>query len=99
MSDRQRQRALERANAARSQRADLKRRISDGEIDGPRMIRNGGELAGKLKAGEILTAIPGIGPTTRDELLEATGISASRRLAQIPADQRAMLADATEEAI
>lgn len=91
----------QKGTQVRSRRAALKRGIKDGSIDAVEIIagseRVHQETAADLPLEALLLAIPGIGDTTAQELLD--GIPADARLWALTDERRLELADAVREAI
>lgn len=92
----QRARALEKAAAARRDRAALKQALKEGRITLPELLSRAGtdETAGGIKVVAVLTSLPGLGKVKAHRLMEKLGIAESRRLRGLGARQREALIDA-----
>ncbi|MCH9718394.1 MAG: hypothetical protein K0U60_00810 [Actinomycetia bacterium] len=97
MTEHQRAAGREKATAARRVRAELKRQLSTGRIDLTDLFRivaeddERGQAAMRLRVGEVLLALPGIGRTHAEELLVRQDISGQRRIGQLGERQRERL--------
>lgn len=92
----QRARALEKAAAARRDRAALKQALKNGSLALPELLAraNTDDVAGGIKVVAVLTALPGLGKVKAQRLMERLGIAESRRLRGLGAKQREALIDA-----
>lgn len=93
----QRMEALGRANAVRSFRARLKRRIKDhgkeaGKVEVAWQLVDPHPLLTTMKIRGLLIACPGIGSTKADRILRECRISPSRTIGGLTARQRLELA-------
>ena len=97
MTDQQRAAGREKATAARRIRADLKEQLTTGRIDLTDLLRiaagddERGQAATRLRIGEVLLSIPGIGRTHAEQLLVQNDISGQRRIGQLGERQRERL--------
>jgi hypothetical protein len=89
----QRQAALEKAAAARRQRAELKEKLKMGSISLRELLAqaDGDETVGKMKVLAVLESMPGIGKVKARRTLEELGISETRRLQGLGEQQRKRL--------
>lgn len=89
----QRAAALEKAAAARRERAETKNRLkySQGSLAG--VVREGqnNEVIGKMKVSALLEALPGVGKVRARQIMSELGISESRRVRGLGANQIAAL--------
>lgn len=88
----------------RSRRAALKRGMKDGSIDSLAILTGDGpseqqDTAAEMPLESLLLAIPGVGTTTADELLDARGIPPTARLWALTDERRRELADAVRKAV
>lgn len=99
-TDEQRKRALAKANATRSARAELKRRLAgdrrlielrDLLADEPE------EVLATMHVGELLLSAAAIGPTKAKAILARAQVSSSRTLAGLTDRARAALVTALDE--
>lgn len=88
----QRQAALALANAARGQRAALKRDISDGKVTMPDVLAAPSPSADRCTVAELLRSQPGWGPSRTLTYLTQHGVSEHKQLGQLTARQRAVMA-------
>lgn len=93
----QRQQALEKAAAARRQRAEVKDKLKIGSLSLSELFeqadqRDGdGEMLAKLKVVAVLESLPGVGKVTARNLMQELEISESRRLRGLGTKQREAL--------
>jgi hypothetical protein len=89
----QRLRALEHANAVRLARAELKRRIADGEISAAEVIMGCPDAVRKWTVGELLMSQRRWGSTRCRKFLERNGVSEIKAIGALTERQRRLLAD------
>jgi hypothetical protein len=84
---------LQKAAAARRARADLKAEIRAGTVSLPQLLReaDSDDTIGRLKVSEALRCLPRHGKVRVDSVLAQVGISDTRRLRGLGAQQRATL--------
>ena len=93
----QRQLALEKAAAARRQRAEVKDKLKIGSLSLPELFeaadRNDveGDMLAKLKVISVLESLPGVGKVRARNLMKELDISESRRLRGLGSNQRRAL--------
>lgn len=90
----QRRAALEKAAAARRTRAALKVRLKAGELSLAEVLASDDEAVRNLKVGDLLAALPRMGPLTAATWMERLDIAPSRRVRGLGARQRERLVDA-----
>ena len=85
-----RQAALEKAGAARRQRAELKEKLKMGSVTLDELLAQAGgdEVVGKMKVVAVLESLPGVGKVRARRLMEELKISDSRRVRGLGAQQR-----------
>jgi hypothetical protein len=90
----QRTAALEKAAAARRRRAELKNRLKHSGKSLTSVLEDGDtdEVIGKMKVSAVLEAMPGVGKVRAQRIMEKLGISPTRRVRGLGANQRAALA-------
>jgi hypothetical protein len=95
LSPDQRQAALEKAAAARRQRAELKERLKMGSVSLKELLAEADrdDVVGKMKVVAVLESLPGVGKVRARRLMDDKGISESRRLRGLGAQQRSALLD------
>ena len=89
----QRQAALEKAAKVRRERAEVKEKLKLGSLSLEELLgkADSDETVGKMKVVSVLESLPGLGKVKARRLMEAVGISDSRRLQGLGAKQRAEL--------
>ena len=89
----QRQAALEKAAAARRQRAEVKEKLKMGSLTLRELFEQGDrdETLAKLKVVSVLESLPGVGKVRARRLMEELDISESRRLRGLGRNQREAL--------
>ena len=91
----QRAAALEKAAAARRERAEVKHRLKYTGGDLEEVIKDGqeNEVLGKMKVSALLESLPNVGKVRAKQIMEEIGISESRRVRGLGAHQIAALVD------
>jgi hypothetical protein len=91
----ERRAALEKAAAARRQRAEVKEKLKAGGITLEQLIAqgDGNETIAKLKVVSVLESMPGVGKVKARRLMQELDISESRRLRGLGDNQRRKLLD------
>ncbi|HUF85457.1 MAG TPA: integration host factor, actinobacterial type, partial [Acidimicrobiia bacterium] len=89
----QRQAALQKAAAARRQRAEVKEKLKMGSLSLPELFEQGDrdEVLAKLKVVSVLESLPGVGKVRARRLMQELDISESRRLRGLGRNQREAL--------
>ena len=90
LSPEQRQAALEKAAAARRQRAELKEKLKMGSTTLKELLDQAerDEIIGKMKVVAVLESLPGVGKVRARRLMDEIGISETRRIRGLGAQQR-----------
>jgi hypothetical protein len=90
LSAEQRQAALEKAALARRARAELKERLKMGSITFSELLdqSEGDDIIGKMKVVAVLESLPGVGKVKARRTMEEIGISDTRRVRGLGAQQR-----------
>ncbi|MDA8379633.1 MAG: integration host factor, actinobacterial type [Actinomycetota bacterium] len=93
----QRQQALAKAAAARRQRAEIKEKLKMGNLSLAQLLENAenDDIVGKMKVLAVLESLPGLGKVKARRLMETIGISETRRLQGLGANQRGRLLEET----
>jgi hypothetical protein len=97
MSDDQRAVGRERALAGRRLRAELKAEVRAGRIGAAQVVAmagaddDAGRAAARMRIGELLLSVPGVGAATAERALVEAGVSGQRRLGQLGPRQRERL--------
>ncbi len=89
----QRRAALEKAAVVRRERAAAKDRLKSSNVSVHDIIKESqdNEAIGKMKVIDLLQAVPGLGQVRARNLMERIGISQSRRVRGLGANQIAAL--------
>jgi len=89
----QRQAALEKAAAARRQRAELKEKLKMGSTTLRELLDSAerDDVVGKMKVVSVLESLPGVGKVKARRYMEEIGISDTRRVRGLGAQQREAL--------
>ena len=89
----QRQAALEKAAAARRQRAELKEKLKAGSLSLGELLAQGerDDAVAKLKVVTVLESLPGVGKVKARRLMEEMQISENRRVRGLGTHQRKAL--------
>jgi signal recognition particle GTPase len=93
LSPEQRQAALAKAAAARRQRAEVKDKLKMGSLTLRELLDQAGtdDTLGKMKMLAVLESLPGLGKVKARRLMEEVGISETRRVQGLGANQRQAL--------
>ncbi len=93
LSPDQRQAALDKAAAARRQRAEVKEKLKMGSLDLRELLDQAArdEVVAKMKVVAVLEALPGLGKVKARRLMDEIGISDSRRVQGLGDKQRKAL--------
>jgi hypothetical protein len=91
----QRAAALEKAAAARKDRAELKEKLKMGSVTLAEALQKADtdDVIGKLKVVALLESLPGVGKVKARRLMEDIGISDTRRVRGLGPQQRQSLLD------
>jgi signal recognition particle GTPase len=98
LSPDQRQAALEKAGAARRQRAELKEKLKMGSLTLKELLDQAArdDIVGKMKIVSVLESLPGVGKVKARRLMDEVGISETRRIQGLGDNQRKRLFDKLE---
>ena len=93
LSPEQRQAALQKAAAARRARAELKEKLKMGSTSLKELfgMAETDDVVGKMKMLAVLESLPGVGKVKARRIMEEIGISETRRVRGLGAQQRAEL--------
>lgn len=94
----QRAQALERAAIARKERAEVKNRLKHSQGSLKEVLDEGktNEVIGKMKVSALLESMPGVGRVRARQIMEEIGISESRRVRGLGANQKTALLERFE---
>jgi hypothetical protein len=86
----QRQAALDKAAKVRRERAEVKEKLKMGSLSLEELLTkaDSDDTVGKMKVQSVLESLPGLGKVKARRLMEQVGISESRRLQGLGANQR-----------
>lgn len=89
----QRTAALDKAAAARRERAEVKNRLKNSQGSLADVVRDGqtNDVIGKMKVSALLEAMPGVGKVRARQIMDELSISESRRVRGLGAKQMAAL--------
>lgn len=89
----QRAQALEKAAAARKERAAVKNRLKNAQGSLKEVVQEGrtNDVIGKMKVSALLESMPGVGRVRARQVMEEIGISESRRVRGLGVNQIAQL--------
>ena len=92
----QRQAALDKAAAARRERAELKEKLKMGSVNLDELLKraDGDDIVGKMKVVAALEAMPGVGKVKARRIMDEIGISEARRIRGLGEQQRRSLLEA-----
>ena len=93
LSPDQRQAALDKAAAARRQRAELKEKLKMGSTSLKELfgMAETAEVVGKMNVLAVLESLPGVGKVKARRIMEQVGISETRRIRGLGSQQRESL--------
>lgn len=93
LSPDERRAALDKAAAARRQRAELKEKLKMGSTTLKELLDQAerDEVVGKMKAVTVLESLPGVGKVRARRMMEQIGISEARRVRGLGDKQREAL--------
>ena len=93
LTDEQRRQALVKAGEARRARAEVKERLKMGSITVAELLEraDGDEILARMKVLAVLESLPKLGKVKARRTMEEIGISESRRLRGLGAQQRSAL--------
>lgn len=94
LTDEQRKAALEKAAAARHERAELREKIKKGEVTLDEVLESEDSIASRMKVSALIESLPGYGKAKATKIMEELGISATRRVKGLGARQREQLLEA-----
>lgn len=94
LTDEQRRQALEKAAAARRQRAAIKAELKSGRRTLRSLLSTEEETVKGMKVSAVLEALPGVGKRKAQLIMERLDISATRRVRGLgPKQREALLAE------
>jgi len=89
----QRQAALDKAAAARRERAELKEKLKMGSVNLRELLNlaDNHEVVAKMKVLAVLESLPGVGKVKARRMMDEIGISETRRVRGLGDQQRTKL--------
>lgn len=89
----QRAAALEKAAAARKARSELKKKLQNGSLNLPELLKlaETDDVAGRMKILAVLESLPKVGKVTARRTMEEIGIAETRRVRGLGAQQQKAL--------
>ncbi|MGN0071435.1 MAG: integration host factor, actinobacterial type [Atopobiaceae bacterium] len=94
LTDEQRKEALEKAAAARHERAELREKIKTGQVTLEEVLDSDDPIAARLKVSALIESLPGYGKAKAAKIMAELGISSTRRVKGLGARQREQLIEA-----
>ena len=89
LSDAERRAALKKAAEARQARAELKKKLKDGSVSLKDVLSKSDDpIVGRMKVGNLLEALPGVGKARASKKMEDLDISPTRRVQGLGSNQR-----------
>lgn len=97
LTQEQRKEALAKAAKVRRERAEIKEKLKSGSLSFAKLLDKAAkdDTVGKMKVLSVLESLPGLGKVKARRLMDAAGVSESRRLQGLGAKQREALLEAT----
>lgn len=84
--------ALHKAQDMRSRRADIRRRLKDGNLSLAEVLKqDNDEVIARMRVAYLLESLPKIGKVTTRKIMEEIGIDESRRVQGLGQRQRSAL--------
>jgi hypothetical protein len=83
--------ALAKAARVRKERAEVKGRLKRGTVTLAEVVRDDGDVIGKMKVTAVLQALPGVGKVRAAQIMTRLGIAENRNVRGLGAVQRADL--------
>jgi uncharacterized protein YbjT (DUF2867 family) len=93
ISPEDRAKALAKAAEARRQRAELKEKLKMGSLTLSELFESADETIKKMKVLAVLESLPGLGKVKARRIMGEIGISETRRVGGLGANQRKALLD------
>lgn len=98
LTDEQRKKALEKAALVRKERAEIKKKIKMGQLKIKDLLkRKDDPIVGKMSVKSVIESLPGIGKLRASKIMEELGISESRKIKGLGANQEKALLERFDE--
>ncbi len=92
LTEEQRKVALEKAAKIRKERAEIKKKLKMGQLKVKDLLdKSEDEVVGKMSVKSVIESIPGIGKLRASKLMQELGISESRKIRGLGANQKKAL--------
>ncbi|MDI6689632.1 MAG: integration host factor, actinobacterial type [Actinomycetota bacterium] len=92
LSDAERRAALRKAGVIRQQRAQLKRKLKQGETTLVEILNKSSDpVVARMKVSSLIESLPKVGKARSQKIMKEIGISASRRVQGLGSKQRERL--------
>ncbi len=92
LTDEERRAALKKAAESRQKRAELKKELKNGDVSLQEVLgRAGDPIVGRMKVGNLLESLPGVGKARATKKMEDLKISPTRRVQGLGSNQKANL--------
>lgn len=89
LTDEQRKAALKKAAEARQARAELKKKLKSGKVSLTDVLNKSGDpIVGRMKVGNLLESLPGVGKARAAKKMDDLQISSTRRVQGLGSNQR-----------
>lgn len=89
LSDEERRAALKKAAEARQARAELKKKLKSGSVSLKDILNKADDpIVGRMKVGNLLEALPGVGKARASKKMEDLEISPTRRVQGLGSNQK-----------
>lgn len=88
----EKRKALAKAQAMRSKRADIRRRLKEGQLTLEQVLGQADdEVIARMRVAYLLESLPKVGKVTTKKIMEEIGIDESRRIQGLGSRQRGAL--------
>lgn len=88
----EKRKALAKAQAMRSKRADIRRRLKEGQLTLQQVLGQADdEVVARMRVAYLLESLPKVGKVTTKKIMEEIGIDESRRVQGLGSRQRGAL--------
>lgn len=89
LSDAERRAALKKAAEARQARAELKKKLKSGKLNLKEVLKKSDDpIVGRMKVGNLLESLPGVGKARANKKMEDLKISPTRRVQGLGSNQK-----------
>lgn len=89
LSDAERRAALKKAAESRQARAELKKKLKGGKMSLREVLNKAGDpIVGRMKVGNLLESLPGVGKARATKKMQELDISPTRRVQGLGSNQK-----------